>query len=80
MKQLLCLILATLMFVSITACNVTQGSTLPGDTPNNPDVSVPTPPDEFAPPLMMTILMLLSAATPAKRILPKTILPRITLR
>ena len=49
MKKLLCLILATLMFVGMTACNVTQGSTLPGDTPNNPDVSVPTPPDEFNP-------------------------------
>ena len=49
MKQLLCRILATLMFAGMTACNVTQGSTLPGDTPNNPDVSVPTPPDEFNP-------------------------------
>ena len=48
MKQLLCLILATLIF-GMTACNVTQGSTLPGDTPNTPDVSVPTPPDEFNP-------------------------------
>ena len=55
MKKLLCLILATLMFAGMTACNVTQGSILPGDTPNNsnpPNASfTPTPPEEFAPPI-----------------------------
>ncbi len=52
MKKLLCLILAVLMLIGMTACNVTQGSTLPGDNPSNPNASfTPTPPEEFAPPI-----------------------------
>ena len=43
------------MFAGMTACNVTQGSILPGDTSNNsnpPNASfTPTPPEEFAPPI-----------------------------
>ena len=52
MKKLLCLILAVLMLIGMTACNVTQGSILPGDNSSNPNASfTPTPPDEFAPPI-----------------------------
>ena len=49
MKQLLCLILAMLMFFSMTACNVTSGSGTPNDNFQYPDL--PEPPDEFAPPI-----------------------------
>ena len=45
-------IVILILTVLLVGCNVTQGSTLPGDTPSNPNASfTPTPPEEFAPPI-----------------------------
>ena len=45
-------IVILILTVLLVGCNVTQGSTLPGDNPSNPNASfIPTPPEEFAPPI-----------------------------